>query len=396
MLSKVLSKKNCIKICTYVLIALYGISALFLYYKQTQWVDGAVYESDLPAHIQMIIEDGWYYSLTAFLYKALYSIGNGSVAIACFLALCTVGSVFLTYILLQKISILQKNSRKMENVFFLLLSLILNVVMPCYVRGLSDGRYIGMESGNIWHNSTYLVMKPLALICLILYVDMMEEYAVTFSWKKATVFSGMLAVCTGVKPSFLVVFAPMMAILLLLDLIKGVPFKHVVAFGVTVVPSLAIILFQNIVLFGTDTGNSWQIRPGYALGLHSGYPMIVAVLSILFPLIVLIWNRKELKKERSFLAMWIMAAIGFLEVFLFCEVGARAEDGNFMWGYSIAIFSIFVVSILMWVKNLFEANKSILCKGYIAVTSMVLAYHIYCGVYFYTNLVQGVSYWMWD
>ncbi|MGN0413720.1 MAG: hypothetical protein ACI4FV_11875, partial [Lachnospiraceae bacterium] len=40
-------------------ILLYGISMVYLFYKQTQWVDGSVYESDLPAHINMIVEDGW-------------------------------------------------------------------------------------------------------------------------------------------------------------------------------------------------------------------------------------------------------------------------------------------------------------------------------------------------
>ena len=55
-------------------IILYGISMVFLFYRQAGWTGGAVYESDLPAHIRMIVEDGWYYSLTAFIYQAFYQI----------------------------------------------------------------------------------------------------------------------------------------------------------------------------------------------------------------------------------------------------------------------------------------------------------------------------------
>ena len=36
-------------------IIFYGFSMIFLFYKQTGWSGGAVYESDLPVHIRMII-----------------------------------------------------------------------------------------------------------------------------------------------------------------------------------------------------------------------------------------------------------------------------------------------------------------------------------------------------
>ena len=265
------TKWNFIRYTIYVVIVLYGISSAFLYYKQTQWTGGAVYESDLPAHIKMIIVDGWYYSLTALVYKALYMFGNGSMAIAVFLAICTVAAVWLTHklmLILYGQYVCAKSRKEMRadgdkwKCFLLLGAFFVNIVMPCYIRGLSDGRYIGMESANIWHNSTYIVMKPLALICIILYVDLMNSYQERLSVRKWFLFSIALVICTGVKPSFLVTFAPMMAIFLLLDLIRGIPFKKVFLFGLTVIPSLLVILFQNAVLFGGDTGNGWEIKPG--------------------------------------------------------------------------------------------------------------------------------------
>jgi len=410
------TKWNFIRYAIYLLVVLYGISAAFLYYKQTQWTGGAVYESDLPAHIKMIIVDGWYYSLTAFVYKALYLFKNGALAIAVFLAVCTVVAVWMTYILMLKLCekyVCLKNGNEMQTdkgklkCVLLLGAFFINIVMPCYIRGLSDGRYIGMESANIWHNSTYIVMKPLALICIILYVDLMDSYQETLSVKRWILFSTALVICTGVKPSFLVAFAPMMAIFLLVDLVKGTPFKNVFLFGLTVIPSLLVILLQNAVLFGGDTGNGWEIKPGYALSMHSGHPIIVAGLSILFPLIVFVWNIKKVRKDRWFSFAWLMALIGFAEVFLLCETGTRAGDGNFMWGYSFAILVIFIVSILVWLSDINicclgtqteEANqkKHVLYRIYVAATAIVLLYHIYCGLYFYLNLLRGVSYYMWD
>lgn len=411
------TKWNFIRYAIYVVIALYGISSAFLYYKQTQWTGGAVYESDLPAHIKMIIVDGWYYSLTAFVYKALYMFGNGSVAIAVFLAICTVAAVGLTYILLLRMYekfVCAKDDKEMPDLqnewscVLLLGAFLINIVMPCYVKGFSNGRYIGMESANIWHNSTYIVMKPLALLCIILYIDLMDSYQDILSVKSWFAFSFTLVICTGVKPSFLVAFAPMMAVFLLMDLIKGIPFQKVFFFGFTVVPSLLVILFQNAILFGGNTGNGWEIRPGYALSMHSGYPLIAAVLSILFPLVVLVWNVKKLKTDRWISFAWLMAFVGFAEVFLLCETGGRASDGNFMWGYSFAILIIFVVSVLLWLADIQAVKTDVfskqekkskgnwLYKAYLAGASLVLLYHIYCGVYFYLNLLRGVSYYMWD
>ena len=407
------TKWNFIRYAIYVVIVLYGISSAFLYYKQTQWTGGAVYESDLPAHIKMIIVDGWYYSLTALVYKALYMFGNGSMAIAVFLAICTVAAVWLTHklmLILYGQYVCAKSKKEMcadgdkWKCFLLLGAFFVNIAMPCYIRGLSDGRYIGMESANIWHNSTYIVMKPLALICIILYVDLMNSYQERLSVRKWFLFSIALVICTGVKPSFLVTFAPMMAIFLLLDLIRGIPFKKVFLFGLTVIPSLLVILFQNAVLFGGDTGNGWEIKPGYALSMHSGHPILAAGLSILFPLMVFVWNIKRIKRERWISFAWLMAFIGFAEIFLLSEIGTRASDGNFMWGYSFAILVIFIVSILMWLSNInmyclsakTDKKDVVLYRLYVASTAIVLVYHIYCGLYFYINLLRGVSYYMWD
>ena len=277
-------------------IILYGISMVFLFYRQAGWTGGAVYESDLPAHIRMIVEDGWYYSLTAFVYQAFYLIPFtlpdgapfGNLAIAVFLALCGVFSVYLTAVLLKSMQSRRRRPEKGEDVkegftaWYLLGGLILNLVMPCYVRGIADGRYIGMESASIWHNSTYIVMKMTGLLCVLYYGKLAERYRQGLTRREWVCFTLLLSVCTAVKPSFLMVFAPVMAVFLLADLFRKVPFIRVFQFGSAVFLPLCVVLFQNMVLFGAGTGNGWEIRPGYALSLHSGYPLMAALLSVFF------------------------------------------------------------------------------------------------------------------
>ncbi len=392
------------KIVLHVLIMIYGLSMVFLFYQQTRWNGGSVYESDLPAHIQMITEDGWYYSLTAFVYQALYLLPFGNMAVSVFLAVCGTASVYLTALLLEKI---KGNDENKLSALSLAGGLILNLVMPCYIRGVADGRYIGMEAASIWHNSTYIVMKPVALCCVLYFAKLSAKYKTGISAGDWIGFSMLLSVCTAVKPSFFIVFAPAMAILLLWDFCHGVSFSHVFVFGSTVFLSLFVILFQNMILFGGGTGNGWEFRPGYALSLHSGHPFIAAALSIFFPLIVLLQKVSRLKMDRCFSGAWLMAGIGFLELFLFSETGGRASDGNFMWGYSFAILMIFAVSFVEWTDNVKiffhgkkerkqEGTRQFVQKGYLLVSGLIFFWHVYCGIYFYSHLLQGVSYWMWD
>ncbi len=376
------------------MVAAYGVAALYLYYRQIQWVDGAVYESDLPAHIKMATETGGVYSLTALLYRILWSLPGGDCLIALVLALFTVGSVFGAAALLGK---LDPERDRMPG-FYLLAGLLLNLVMPCYIKGFSDGRYIGMQSPSIWHNSTYIVMKCCAIWCMILYLTMEEEIRNGIKKKDWLVFTLALLVTTGVKPSFLVAFAPMMLVILISDLVGGVPFKRLFFFGCSVLPSLGVILLQNALLFGTDSGNSVALIPGQAIAQHTGYPLIVTVLSLFFPLAVAFFHIKKMAQVKWYYSLWIMTAVGFLEYFLLAETGSRSSDGNFLWGYSVAIFLLFLGSLRIWLED-FDARKwaegnwfekaGMICCG------ILLIWHLYCGVYFFSQLVQGTSYWMW-
>ena len=49
-------------------------------------------------------------------------------------------SVFFTAELIMEVS-----DKKIDSNIAIILALLLNIVMPCYIRGLSDGRYMGMS-----------------------------------------------------------------------------------------------------------------------------------------------------------------------------------------------------------------------------------------------------------
>lgn len=377
----------------WVLLALYGVSCLYLYYMQSiQPLDynNRYYQSDLPYHISMIIEDGWYYSFTAYAYQVLYVLaGKSTVLIAAFLAMVTVWSVLLTErllrILLKKLKL---DSLTLGG------ALLLNMVMAFFLKGAGQYRYVSYQAGNLWHNSTYLCMKLFAIGALLCYFQIEKNYAEKIEWKQWLAFAVVLVITTGIKPSFLTVFAPAMACKLLWDLFHKVPFRQIFLFGCAVLPACGVVLWQNMVLFGEDTGQGFALKPWFTFSLHADRPKLAVICSIAFPLVVLVFSLKELFRDKKYFFAWLMTGIGFCEALLLAETGSRANDGNFLWGYCFAIFYIFAVSLVKWLELWRKQGHPWLYKAMFVVAGVVLLYHTYGGVYFFLRLLAGETYFM--
>ncbi len=372
---------------------LYGIACLYLYYQQSvQPLDynNRVFQSDLPYHISMIIDDGWYYSFTAYAYQVLYFLaGKNTCLIAAFLAVVTVWTVLLTQKLLQKFL-----DRPKCDAMTLGGALILNMVMPFFFEWAGRYRYVSYQSGNLWHNSTYLCMRLFAIASILLYMKIEKNYREKIEWKQWLAFAFILVITTGIKPSFLTVFAPAMALKLLWDLFHQVPFKQILLFGCAVLPACGVVLWQNMVLFGEDTGQGFALNPWYTFSLHADRPKAAVLCSIAFPLMVALFSLKELIKDKRYFFAWLVTGIGFLEALLLAETGSRANDGNFLWGYLFAVFYIFVVSFVKWLE-IWKREKYVwLARAMFVAAGAVFFYQLYCGIYFFLRLLGGETYFM--
>lgn len=375
----------------WVLIAVYGVCCLYLYYMQSIQpldYDNRYYQSDLPYHISMIVEDGWYYSFTAYAYQLFYFLGGkGTLLISVFLAAVSVGCVILTEVLLRGFT-----GQKKPDGISLGGAFVLNMVMPFFLKWAGQYRYVSYQSGNIWHNSTYLCMKLCAILSLLYYFKIEKDYAKEIAWKDWLFFAAALVVTTGVKPSFLTVFAPAMALKLLWDLFHKVPFKQIFLFGCGVLPACGVVLWQNMVLFGEETGQGFALNPWFTFSLHADRPKAAVLCSIAFPLVMLLFSFKELFLDKKYFFGWLMTGIGFMEALLLAETGSRARDGNFIWGYSFAIFYIFVLSFVKWL-GLWKKEGRIY-KLLFGAAGLILAYQLYCGIYFFLRLMGGMTYFM--
>lgn len=374
-------------------VMVYGLACLWLFYHQSITIlpdTGVVaYQSDLPLHISMIVEDGWYYSFTAYAYQILYTLFCGNTfGIALLLAIFSTLTIYVT----EKAIILFCGTGKRESDrHTLLAALSLNLVMPIFIEFVGEYRYISYQAANIWHNSTYVCMKLFALITFLYYWKLESKYREGISLKEWLIFALLNIITTGIKPSFLLAFSPIMGIFLLVDLFRKVSFKKILIFGSAMLPSAIVILWQNLVLFGEDTGNGITLDPWYTFSLHAAIPKIAVVLSAAFcgAAILVFW--KDFKWDKKLLFITLMAALGFLEALCLVESGKRSVDGNFLWGYSFCLFTLFIIT---GTKTIFRHPQTGIQK-YIRIGLLcIYCWHLYCGLEYFIRLVCGESYWM--
>jgi len=387
----------------------YCFELVLLHYNQTLFPVTGKYESDLFAHIEMAL-DGWGYSILAVIYRLFAALPEFGFhfAIATFLCTCEAGTLALTYVLLR--------SNRIETKTAILFTAMSGFAAPAYIRAIQPYRYIGYQSGSIWHNSTYIVMKFTALICIVLYLGISEKYKEKLNAGELIAFSILLAVTTSVKTNFILAFAPAALIFLILDGILKVPLKRIILCALTVIPSVAVILFQEYVLFGESTGNGIIIDPLYSVYLRAEKPYFTMILSAAFPIVILLFNIVPVLKDtfldfkdkkrglthRFFLLSWTIWFVAFTELILLRETGKRELDDNFAWGYDFCLFILFVVSIIYFVKNIKTVIEKISKKNisdifkaaYLVLAGALLVYHTYCGVFFFVRLTQGVTFFM--
>ncbi len=374
------------------ILSVYGVMCMYLFYMQSVQpldYDNRYFQSDLPYHISMIIDDGWYYSFTAYAYQLLYILfGKTTVGIAMLLTVMAVLSMVLTDKLIRELT-----GWKEMTLQSMLGAAVLNFVMPFFLKLAGEYRYVSYQSGNIWHNSTYQCMKVFALAAVICYLKIEKNYQQKIQMKQWFGFAVLLVICTGIKPSFLTVFAPAMALKLLWDLFYKVPFRQIFIFGSAVLPACGVVLWQNAVLFGEETGQGFTWNPWYTFSLHANRPKAAVLCSVAFPLIVAACSMKELIKDKKYFFGWLMTGIGFFEALLLAETGSRSRDGNFLWGYCFAIFYIFVMSFVKWLEM--SKRRNVLFYKYAFwICGAVFAYQLYCGMVFFVRLMMGVTYFM--
>ncbi len=353
-----------------------------------------IYFSDFPAHIDFAVE-GYSYSLMSILILALSFLPNNLFLFsnAILLAAINTSSVIVLRNFADKLLMNNQKSYKLDFLIFMLFFCTM-IFFPT-----EEKSYIFASSPNIWHNSTLLLSRLFAILCIDSFFDSLLKFKqfklnqiklneTVFAYLKLSIIT---VLCMWSKPSFLSAFMPACVILLFFVLIKtkGESFFASLLIGVSFVPSLLILFFQNYLLFGdanNEAVNSVAISFFYVQLYWNPslvHYFIRLLLVIVFPLFVYIVTIKKHKFLEH--TICLTTFISWFIAVLLIETGDRVYHANFVWGFSAALFFAYFIALCKLLSDN-TISKKVKNTAYV-----IFSIHFVCGVIYFLKLVLGYS-----
>lgn len=273
--------------------------------------------------------------------------------------------------------------------------------------------YLGVFTANPFHNATYMAARPFAILAFLWFAKLMPVYEEdTVSLRDHILFSVFLLLTTMTKPSYTIVLVGSAGLLMLCRLVRSRfrNFRATVRLGLCFIPTFIDLLYQFKGVFvpeepgaeggiGFTFGEVWRSccdNIPLAVGLAAG-----------FPILVLLLNHKELKKDSLYRLSWINFCVGFATAFFLYEKGFRKPDFNFSWGYMYGIFFCHMGALLVLLRATAElfrepvpaagtASKKRRSRSLRAACVILqwLAYlwHVACGFYYFGMMMRGEFY----
>ena len=281
---------------------------------------------------------------------------------------------------------------------------LLSISSAIFVPWFNDKPYVGQGSPNPWHNPTTIMVRPIALLIFILVMgECVRVQRGGFRkgqglriWK-GFLLAFLLLLSNISKPSFVQIFYPAIFLLMFLWLFvyRFRNFPLGMQLLLCCVPSVALMALQFISAFyGSTNEDSAGVvfAPFKVAGIYTRNIAFSTFLVLAFPLFVGLCSMVRRTFDWTDAFAWIMLLVGMAEKFLLAEGGSRMAHGNFNWGYILAVYLLWFVSIRdysAWSCSFPEDGgaKKALSILFFILGGLVLIAHFISGIYYLYYLI---------
>ena len=378
-------------------LALLMGAMIFLMMRQSvQPLHPDIYMSDIPLHINFIVSgDTAQYSLYHLIMSLFYPFvgadGLRWVTIV-MMAGCNIASILITRRFLRERA--EGTGTRRLTIDGLTLALFTLSMIITNLPGFYP--YLSQWTPNPWHNPTYIICRPFAILSFIYMVRFKEAFDARRPYAKYYLPLGVWTfLSVAFKPSFFLVFIVACALYMLVDLIvkKFKPLKAYLLLALSLVPGAAIILIQNQLLYHTAE-NANQMNLVFSFGevwkLYTPSIPVSILLGLAFPIYVTVWLlcTRRFKQGGFMLFISLLTyAVAFAEFYSFAESNHRFVDANFAWGYCYSMFFLFLVGIV----EFFIKDKSKNAAKWIGLA--IFLAHLGSGLFYFGRLLTGADYY---
>ena len=195
-------------------LAVFGAAMVWLHYQQLCSPGGGddPYTSDLGQHLYFA-QQGMIYSTVSLLIGPAYNVA-GHIGIAVLLAVFHLAAVAVFAWGLR--AALPESPRPVRLLVSLAVNLATAVWMP---RG--GYWYQGTVGGTIYHNTTYIMLAPFALLTMLAFYRVWPTVRGRLDLRSYAVYTVLLTVATSFKANLIFAFAPALLMLLIVDFVRS-------------------------------------------------------------------------------------------------------------------------------------------------------------------------------
>jgi len=356
--------------------------------------------TDLQTHSLYLIKyvQAGAFPVPPLYYFALYVLSGFSTSIIfvnqvaiCFLAFCMFLKYYYSCRLIQDCFI--KPASKILQTEIHLLAFLALFFSPMVYSLAQQNFYIGKLASNVWHNSTSIAVMPFVIL---LYQQSLKFInAVQISIRNVCYILIFSTVNLLIKPSFLFAFVPAFSLILLLKFGLKTQ-KFWVGIGIAFVIFLTIII-EYYIVYRLDlhhrvlgqAPSTIVFKPFYFFALYSKNISLDFLLSLLFPVLCIVFFPKEIGANTALQFILCLFACAFVIATTLAEAGSRAGHGNFVW-------QIILVNYLLVLGFATFAYEKIKERGYGHYQSIVLMgvflWHVCSGWIYIHHLITAKTF----
>ncbi|STX29751.1 Uncharacterised protein [Legionella beliardensis] len=314
--------------------------------------------SDIPVHTQFILDFSTKGSFPVYTvwYKLVQILSGFSSRFEhlAFITIMLLAALVGIKYLISYFILITNNAKKIDSKLVALLSFGLLVIMPIlsyyppdkYPNQVLISKfhiYLGNIAANQWHNSTLTLAMP---VYLLLYYYSLNHFK-SDKLYPFFIISALAVISIFCKPNYALAFIPVLCLaLLIFNLRLGQYREAIVKPAIIALPILVTLFYQWYFTFVQndlfDHSIGTKIAPFLVWKTYSPHIFISLILSIAFPLTVLIFFYKKI--DQYVLMAWLTFLVA-LGMFSFLAEYPMHNSANYLWGSIAANYILFLFSL---------------------------------------------------
>lgn len=242
----------------------------------------------------------------------------------------------------------------------------------------------GYVHTSVYHNPTSIILRPVGLLLMLLSTQVFRKLKVTWQLIFLTACVAVLTLLS--KPSLTIALLPALVLMSGMYVLLKQPVNWRLLIAGLIVPSVVVLLIQYSITFDPTNESTIALEPfTLILSLSGDFTMLIIklLLSLAFPLVIVGLYLRQAMQDHFVMLSWMTTLVALAYFYLLVEHGPKYGHVNFQWGATMAIYVLYISSLLFFIRQRGTAIRDNTANWRDWLSLVVLALHIISGFLFY-------------